>query len=413
MPASAWGNGARWQPGDRLGHVSMSVARGRVALALRAPDRIDRQGAYANLAAARELDRSDLEPTATGGSSPSSSTAPRACGARATSSSTGSCCDRSTTRSARSCGSVRTSCSSSTSRRTRRSARPSSWRPARRRGFVNADPAPGRRHAGRVAGRRDAAQLSRLDRRAPHAPTSAATTPSRARAMNEPASRHGARRRLRAGSRLAVGRRARRARHAGIASPTCARPRAARRRSWPRAGAALVAASDVRPSRAALVADNVRGSGSATRRRCSWPTAGGLRTRAESFDRVLVDAPCSGLGTLRRRADARWRIDEDSVDRSSRCNASSSTPRSDSSVPAASSCTACARSPTRETLGRSTRTSRPPASRARARPSSRRGDRGRGACGSAARTAAVCPATARRHGRACTVRVALRDSRLE
>jgi 16S rRNA (cytosine967-C5)-methyltransferase len=27
-----------------------------------------------------------------------------------------------------------------------------------------------------------------------------------------------------------------------------------------------------------------------------------------SFDKVLVDAPCSGLGALRRRADARWRI---------------------------------------------------------------------------------------------------------
>ncbi len=26
------------------------------------------------------------------------------------------------------------------------------------------------------------------------------------------------------------------------------------------------------------------------------------------FDKVLVDAPCSGLGALRRRADARWRI---------------------------------------------------------------------------------------------------------
>ena len=32
-----------------------------------------------------------------------------------------------------------------------------------------------------------------------------------------------------------------------------------------------------------------------------------------AFDRVLVDAPCSGLGVLRRRADARWRKEESSV----------------------------------------------------------------------------------------------------
>ena len=34
---------------------------------------------------------------------------------------------------------------------------------------------------------------------------------------------------------------------------------------------------------------------------------------ASSFDKVLVDAPCSGLGALRRRADARWRITEAAV----------------------------------------------------------------------------------------------------
>ncbi len=36
---------------------------------------------------------------------------------------------------------------------------------------------------------------------------------------------------------------------------------------------------------------------------------------AASFDRVLVDAPCSGLGSLRRRPDARWRVDADAPER--------------------------------------------------------------------------------------------------
>jgi 16S rRNA (cytosine967-C5)-methyltransferase len=36
--------------------------------------------------------------------------------------------------------------------------------------------------------------------------------------------------------------------------------------------------------------------------------------RPASFDRVLVDAPCSGLGALRRRPDARWRAQPGDVD---------------------------------------------------------------------------------------------------
>ena len=33
-----------------------------------------------------------------------------------------------------------------------------------------------------------------------------------------------------------------------------------------------------------------------------------------SFDHILLDAPCSGLGTLARHADARWRLDPASID---------------------------------------------------------------------------------------------------
>jgi 16S rRNA (cytosine967-C5)-methyltransferase len=38
-----------------------------------------------------------------------------------------------------------------------------------------------------------------------------------------------------------------------------------------------------------------------------------LPVRDEAFDRVLLDAPCSGLGVLRRRPDARWRVEPSDV----------------------------------------------------------------------------------------------------
>jgi 16S rRNA (cytosine967-C5)-methyltransferase len=80
------------------------------------------------------------------------------------------------------------------------------------------------------------------------------------------------------------------------------------------AAGAHVVAADVRPSRAALVVGNAARTGTAG---VAVVAADGTRPpwRPASFDRVLVDAPCSGLGTLRRRADLRWRVDPSSVER--------------------------------------------------------------------------------------------------
>ena len=37
------------------------------------------------------------------------------------------------------------------------------------------------------------------------------------------------------------------------------------------------------------------------------------RTGGPMFDRVLVDPPCSGLGTLQARADLRWRVTPETI----------------------------------------------------------------------------------------------------
>lgn len=77
---------------------------------------------------------------------------------------------------------------------------------------------------------------------------------------------------------------------------------------------ARVVAADVRPARAGLVRRNAErvGAGPAV----VVVTADGAQPpfRPATFDRVLVDAPCSGLGTLRRRPDLRWRVQPSAVD---------------------------------------------------------------------------------------------------
>ncbi len=77
-------------------------------------------------------------------------------------------------------------------------------------------------------------------------------------------------------------------------------------------GKALVVAADISPRRLGAVAENIA--------RLHAPgvfpvCASGGAPFCAGFDAVLVDAPCSGLGTLRRHPDLKWRMDAEAVAR--------------------------------------------------------------------------------------------------
>lgn len=71
---------------------------------------------------------------------------------------------------------------------------------------------------------------------------------------------------------------------------------------------ARLLAADIQPHRAGLVLRAVDG-------RAGVVAADGTAPpwRPASFDRIMVDAPCTGLGALRRRPEARWRRGPESV----------------------------------------------------------------------------------------------------
>lgn len=76
-------------------------------------------------------------------------------------------------------------------------------------------------------------------------------------------------------------------------------------------GKASIVCTDIHANRLGLVLDNVE--------RLEVPGIlpvcgdGALPAFRVQFDRVLVDAPCSGLGTLRRHPDLKWRVSRSSL----------------------------------------------------------------------------------------------------
>ncbi len=89
----------------------------------------------------------------------------------------------------------------------------------------------------------------------------------------------------------------------------CAAPGGKTLALWSAAAGGLVVAGDRRPRRVRLLRETLARAGAGRVPIVQHDAAGPLPYR-DAFDAVLVDAPCSGLGTLRREPDLKWRRDE-------------------------------------------------------------------------------------------------------
>ncbi|HVF08627.1 MAG TPA: RsmB/NOP family class I SAM-dependent RNA methyltransferase, partial [Actinomycetota bacterium] len=79
--------------------------------------------------------------------------------------------------------------------------------------------------------------------------------------------------------------------------------------------AGLVVAADLHPGRAGMIVRTARRLGVPALVLAQDATAPALQA---SFDRILVDAPCSGLGSARRRPELLWRNKQEALSRLAR-----------------------------------------------------------------------------------------------